>query len=1045
MKIMKINILNQVAIKFAVFLACGILAVCAVAQEKKVLRQFEVTVTDEGKAPLSGVRITVGQGASHEMTDESGVAVLTADAGDVVTFQLKGFETFRMVAGEIAGNEVIPLKKLKLFLGGEEIVPLPFTMAQKRNLTGSSGLLSGKQLEICPSTDIRNSFSGMITGLEVLERNGAPGLTAEETIGAYGITQKVSLYSRGTSPVFIIDDLQVDATEMPVDPLEIETITLVKDIVGKSMYGPEGANGIVYIKTKHGRQNERILDVNAEYGVSITDRFPEWVSGEEYARLNNLARENSAMSPLYSPDDIMTYAKNDPYDLYHPNINFREMMLKDNRAFRRMNISAAGGSDKVQYFAYVGYNGEGDTYDLGATADYNRINARSNIDMALTEDIKVRMGIYGGIALRRSPNYGYATSEGSGEMSLIEMNSLLDDITMIPPIAFPVYAAYNEEEKIPWYGVSSTYGSNPVGNLVSNGYYTETTRTSAANIALDYDLSRFIPGLKSTTFGTFNLLNLMRIGKAENYIAYTATPSKTAQGLDTVLLAKVHDGVDMADQIKLHDFYYQRWSFYENLDYSRTFGDHNLQLGLTVMLSNAMREAVREPVRQQNNIFSALYDLKNKYYLRGVLNYSGTSNLAEGNRYGLFPSAGIGWVISEESFLKEVSFIDYLKLRAEAGILGYDNISGTFYYNDNWTTNTTGTAFGPHTANQWFGSDTDNMVYRTVPNRVANPELAWEKRKEFSVGLDALLFREKLFFEISYYDNTRDGVVSRIENLVPYVTGIFSASPFRNYDKIKFFGVETGLQFTDRAGNFGYSFGGNATLQNSEVLKYDEPDYREAYLSRVGRPSDAWFGLTCLGRYANDAEAQSVLQNYDERLYAGDLKYKDMNSDGIIDELDRSQVGHTIPRLVYALNFKLNYRNFELSAVGTGRAFYDLPLTNSYFWNGWGDNTYSGFVRDNIGGAYPRLTYQKVNNNFTFSDFWLVKGGFFKIQNAEFAYNLPVKEKKILGAESIRIYLRGANLMTFSNVRDVDPESTVSGVSTYPLFRTFSGGIKLNF
>jgi len=345
MKIMKINILNQVILKIVVFLTCGILAISAVAQEKKVLRQYEVTVTDEENAPLSGVRITVGQGASHEMTDKSGIAVLKAAAGDLVTFQLKGFDTLRLVAGKLSGNEVISLTKSKLLQGGEEIVPLPFTLANQRNLTGSSGHLSGRQLETYPTTDIRNSFSGLVTGLEVLERNGAPGLTAEETIGAYGITQKVSLYSRGTSPVFIIDDLQVDATEMPVDPLEIETITLVKDIVGKSMYGPEGANGIVYIKTKHGRQNERILDVNAEYGVSVTDRFPEWVSGEEYARLNNLARENSNMAPLYSPDDISAYAKNDPYDLYHPNINFREMMLKNNRAFRRMNLSAAGGSD----------------------------------------------------------------------------------------------------------------------------------------------------------------------------------------------------------------------------------------------------------------------------------------------------------------------------------------------------------------------------------------------------------------------------------------------------------------------------------------------------------------------------------------------------------------------------------------------------------------------------------------------------------------------------------------------------------------------------
>jgi len=257
--------------------------------------------------------------------------------------------------------------------------------------------------------------------------------------------------------------------------------------------------------------------------------------------------------------------------------------------------------------------------------------------------------------------------------------------------------------------------------------------------------------------------------------------------------------------------------------------------------------------------------------------------------------------------------------------------------------------------------------------------------------------------------------------------------------------LETGLQFMNKVGDFQYSFGASATIQNSERLEYDQPNYRFDYQMRTGKPVDAYFGQTYIGKFATDAEALVIPQRFDDILHAGDLKYVDMNNDGIVDDNDQSMIGHTTPRLFYALNARIAFKNFELAVIGTGRALYDIALTNMYFWNGWGDNTYSAFVRDNIDGAYPKLTYYKVNNNFVGSDFWLTKGGYFKLQNVELAYNLPGRVSQVIGGRLIRIYVRGANLLTISQVKDVDPESISSGVTVYPLFRTFSGGIKFNF
>jgi hypothetical protein len=277
------------------------------------------------------------------------------------------------------------------------------------------------------------------------------------------------------------------------------------------------------------------------------------------------------------------------------------------------------------------------------------------------------------------------------------------------------------------------------------------------------------------------------------------------------------------------------------------------------------------------------------------------------------------------------------------------------------------------------------------------------------------------------------------------VAGISNALPRFNFNKIRYYGVESGISYSDRIGNLKFMLGGNATIKNSKYIRFDEPAYRYAYQFHVGTSTDTYWGQTFLGKFASDGETKAVPQLFDEELHAGDLKYKDLNSDGFVDDNDRSPRGHTSPRLLYSLQLQLSAYNFDLTLVGTGRAFYDIPLTNRYFWNGWGNNTYSDFVKENVGGAYPRLTYNKVNNNFIASDFWLVKGGFFKLQNAELAYNIRINRSNLTGVRAARLFVRGANLLTFTNVKDIEPESMDSGVEDYPLFRTFTGGVKLTF
>ena len=1015
-----------------------------------------VKVIDESGAPVPGAKVVIGEGLIHSVTDANGAYSVTALPSEIITITVPGYEKSVVLVQDLLKDSTVKLMKGKLYMTSDDDVPLPYMIQKKRFVAGSANVLRSEELEKYPSLDLRNAFTGLVPGLQVREYDGSTGISAEEKLGSYEITEKIGVTARGRPVTYIIDDIPVDITEMTLDPMEIESVTVIKDIVGKAMYGPIGADGIIFIKTKRGRANERILNVNAEYGVSAIDRFPEWVSGADYARLNNQARLNDGLEANYSEADITAYGKNDPYDMYHPSINFRDMMLKNTKSYQRASVSSSGGSDMIQYASYLGYSGEGDIYKMGSVADYNRINARSNIDIRINDYIDLDFDIAAGLSIRRSSNYGYTstTGEGGSQMDLNEITSVLPDIISIPPIAFPVYANNDPELKAPWYGVSSVYKYNPIGNITRNGSYYETGRKASAKLVLNYDLKGLIPGLKSQTGLGFDALNLIRIGKAKDYIAYIARPSvSTKTGNDTILLSKAHDGVDNPSLLNLHDYYYLRLSFFESLSYQKEFGNSDLQSTLTYFMYRKTLNGIEEPQREQLVTWTGNYTYNDRYSLQFVLNYAGTYSFSEDKRNGLFPSVGAGWIISDEGFMSNVKFLNYLKLHAEAGILGYESWLTPQYYLDNfssstYTSNSTYN-FGPYTTGKWFGTNNENPTYIAYPNRIGNPDLTWEKRKEVSFGIDALMFRNKLSLEVNYYNNLRDGQIIQVANALPYIAGYSAALPRFNYNKTRYTGVEAGLQFTDNAGSLGYSVGVNATVQNSEIVKYDEPSYRFAYQTRVGTAADTYWGQTYLGKFSSDAEALIVPQLFDVVLKQGDLKYKDMNEDGVVDDNDQSAVGHTSPRLYYALNGSLRYKNAELTVIGTGCAFYDIPLTNQYFWTGWIDennrDNYSKFVKDNIGGSYPRLTYYKVNNNFVNSDFWLTKGDYFKIQNIELAYTIPGNKLQLIRSQGMRIYLRGANLLTMSKVKDVDPESINSGVTIYPLYRTFTGGIKLTF
>lgn len=1069
-----LNIFYQKTIIAGLLFLCLVIALPVQSQEpqktKKIKQLVDITikVVDDSDAPVPKAGIVVGEGIMHTETDASGSVTFKAYPEDVITITAPPFERSIISALDLLQNNTVKLTMSKLFMTSADEVALPFTSLKQRRLTGSDVVMQGSQFERYPTVDFRATLTGMTSGFDIMERDGSPGLMSQE--GLQGFTGLDNSYKStdkfNNIPMVIIDGMPADIQEAPIDPAEIESATWLKGIVSTAMFGPQANGGALLIKTKRGYKNEKMLSVDMESGVSTIDRMPGWVSGVDYANLNNEARTNGGLTALYSQAAIDGYSANDPNDLRYPNANYRDMMLKNSKGMSRVNLTASGGNEVVQYFSYVGYAYEGDIYEMGAKANYTRITARQNVNVKINDQFDVQFSFYGNQNWRKSPNYGYDTdytTEGTANatLTLLELPSLLSDINTLPAIANPVYVTpADAQEGIPYYGVNNsflTYASgnpygtttndplaNPIGNVEGQGYYADRSRTGVINATLNYDFSKFVKGLKSSTYLGLNVHNLVRLGKENDYMGYVAQISSKT-GNDTLIRSSSHTLFQMTDEYKLMDYFYQRYSFYEALSYNRTFGDHDIQSLLTAYGQKTFINGIEEPHRNATFVWASTYAFRDKYSFQAVLNYSGNSSFTQEMRYKLFPAFGANWVMSDESFMSDVGFINYLKLRAQFGILGNETYLFPHYYETRWSQDNSGGAFGPFSSSQWFGSTQETGVRRTSLQRTGNENLTWEKRQEFNVGFDALFIKNKLSLQMTYWNWKNDGAIVQLNNVIPFVAGLQGGRPYSNYTQTGYNSLTTDLQYSDKIGEFQFTVGVNATTTAGKRLQYDEPNYTYEYQKRTGKASDAIFGQTYIKKFDTDAEALEVPQIFDAVLYAGDLKYTDLNADGVVDDNDQSMIGHSSPRLYYAINADLKYKGFEIFILGAGRAFYDLTLSNPYYWGGWGDYNYSNFVLKNNGGSYPRLTYYKVNNNFVTSDFWMTSGSYFKIQNVELSYTIPAKMVQFMGSRGIKIYLRGANLLTISKVKDVDPEAIDSGVKAYPLFRTFTGGVKINF
>ena len=855
-------------------------------------------------------------------------------------------------------------------------------------------------------------MTGLIPGLEV-SRNGG--------------TMSTTTISKGISTsVCFIDDVPVPMDLIYLDPNQIESISYLSDAVDKALYGPRATYGAFYIRTKSGGWNQPFtVRASVESGIDFVDWMGEYADGVEYARLNNQARAAAGYTQLYSEEAIAGFAQGNPYDRRYPNVDWRSFLLRNWKPLSRAGLDVSGGTRNIKYHMALNGVHDEDLFKVGPPTDYNKINLTSRITARIDRYITAGASFMGMLSYNRANRSSLFGADG------------------VIPVAFPIALGISQGQTdldgdkagTTIYAVSRSFTTNPYALVTDGGFITTRLRSGLFSADLDIDMSWLLKGLSARAAVSFLSNYTLQSGKTNDYLAYYWEPAGDIVDLST------HQGVKASAKSLLGTSTYQDFSTYAQLKYVLERGGHALRLSGTGYLSSTSRASSSYYERYVTAIAAAAYNYKERYLADLTVNATGSSQYAREGRWRAFPAFGLAWVASKEPWMEDASWLDDLRLTAKLGWLGeYWTTGSNFLYEGTYTSGSSVT-YGPAPNGQWFGSDTQSVPVTTI-ERLANRNLTWPVVRQADLGVSMGL-RCGLEMEAKWFSLRRMGLISNTMDRFNPSYGWNGIVWYDNSTETLTRGIEGAIRFHRHSGDWDWSVGTTFASWNSWNTKLVRDDYLYPWQKQTGRSTGAYVALECIGKFETQ-EQIATLPKYDQTgTKIGDLRYRDLNDDGVIDANDQKVVGNTIPKLCLSPTADLRWRNWELNLVGVGRFGYDTALSGNYFRGGSGDGNYSAFIRDNIGGAYPRLSYLASATNGLNSTFWLRHISWFKLRSAELAYNLPVREG--VPVKGVRLSLKGGNLFTLTNLKEMDPEYTTAGISSYPFYKSVMLGVKLTF
>lgn len=879
---------------------------------------------------------------------------------------------------------------------------------------GSSSYVSGDVLEETLTNNLYNAMIGRLPGLTISQGSFEAGVVNNNLL-----SRGISTYQGGTTPLLLIDGFQSSISELV--PQEIESITLLKDAAATAIYGLRGANGVVLVTTKRGNISPLRVSFSTEVGFQKAVRVPEYLDAYNYATLYDEAQRNDGVTDVaYKPEDLERY-KNGWNKYLYPNVNWTDEIMRSFAPIQNYDLSFRGGDKIVKYFVLLNViNNNGllertePLTENSKNQSYTRYNVRSNIDVNVTKRFSVAANIGLSVADWNTPGAQYASS--------------IFDKTNIPANAFPIRNPNNT------FGGNETY-TNPYADLVETGYYSSNSRTLNSALRLTQQLDMLTEGLSASAAIAFNSWYIGYSNKLKTYSRYSVFNSGSDDNIEYSYGQKYGEDSSLEGDESMSN-QWRNMSFIGSLDYKRRFGLHNIE-ATGQYTYEARYEGKEQPYLHIGGGARISYSYDNRYLFDLSAGYQGSERFAVGKQYGFFPAAAIGWIVSNESFLKGNKIFPYLKLRASYGLTGNDEIGSDnrFMYVDSYD-DKGGYPFGVG----------NTVIYGDGLTLLGNPDVTWEKEKKLNVGVDANILN-MIDLSVDYFNNNRYDILSTPDRDIPVFIG--TDFPMMNVGKVKNQGFEISLGYKKKFNKnmdffveFTSWYSKNKIVYNSESIKTYEYQYTTG--RRVFQP----YALVADGFYSQeDIENPNVLKPSWSEVKAGDIKYKDMNKDGVIDTNDSYPVGYTAtPEFSAGLNLGANIYGFDISLFFHGVAGRTVYLGSDYYRafqkNGSVSEAALGrWTPETADSAtYPRLTANPNDqNNFRYSTFWQKNGNFLRLRNLEVGYTFKdiLKDNK----SDLRVFLSGDNLFTLDHVKDLDPEL----MSGYPAVTTVSIGAKFQF
>ena len=1012
------------------------LAICtsAFAQNKTI--KVSGTVTDEQNQPLIGVNVTIqGVTGFGTTTDVDGKYTIEMEPYNRLVFSYIGFVEQEILIKEQTKQNVVLKEDDATSL--DEVIITGTGVQKKLTVTGAVTQISMDDIASTSTSNLTNMLAGNVPGVMAMQSSGQPGKNTSEFW-----VRGISTFGAGSSALVLVDGFPRDLNEISIE--DIESFTVLKDASTTAIYGSKGANGVILITTKKGKAGKVNVDAKFEAAYNTRTMTPEFADGYSYASMMNEALITRNQEPEYSPEELEILKLGLDPDLY-PNVDWQDLLLRNGAMTYRGSLNLSGGGNTARYFISGSYLNEQGMYkvdenikkDYDTNANSQLYNYRMNVDVDITKTTLVKVGVSGSLRKMNEPGRAVNVWE-----ALMRQN----------PIEIP---AMYSDGRFPTRGVDAD--TNPWVLTTQTGYNETWNNKIQTNITLEQKLDFITKGLSFVgRFGydTNNGSNIRRMKMPELYKA-----NKQRNEAGELVFNRIAAEQKMSQESGSSG---SRYEYLEaELHYNRGFKDHNIGATLKYNQNSSIStvgiggDIINGIARRNQGLAGRVsYNWKNRYFADFNFGYNGSENFAKGHQFGFFPAMSAAWNVAEEGFIRNnAKWINMFKIRYSYGKVGNDNLGARFPY--------LYTIAGVDRGYQWADLGYNKSYTGLAYTSLANNNVTWEIATKHDLGIDLALFNDKFSLTVDYFNEYREGIYMT-RNYVSYMVGLNGLAPTANVGKVSSEGFDGNFAVKQKFGEWDLTLRGNITYSKNTIEDRDEENAYYKYQLQKGYRVNQARGLIAAGMFSDYEEIRNYPTQQFGEVMPGDLKYKDVNGDGIVDGGDVVAIGATErPNLIYGVGLSARWKSFDFNIhfQGAGKSSYCIQGPSVYAFSQkeignilpdlvdgrWIDSTISGTEATmNPNASYPRLSYGGNSNNYRASTFWLRNGSYLRLKTLEIGYNLPQKWVNKIYSKNIRLFFIGTNLLTFSEFKLWDPEMGSTTGAHYPLAKTFSFGFNIS-